>query len=45
MIISDKFIRNIKTTVYSLPMNLHEHQWYCKNTASQLKFGQQILEG
>jgi len=26
--ISDKFIRNFKGRIYSLPMNLHKHQLY-----------------
>jgi len=26
--ISDKLIRNVKSRVYSSPMNLHKHQFY-----------------
>ena len=26
--ISDKFIRNVKSRIYSLNMNLHKHQLY-----------------
>ena len=28
MRISDKFIRDVKNRIYSLPMNLHTHQLY-----------------
>ena len=41
--ISEKIIRNVKSRIYTLPINLHKHQLYLLEQHSEsFEFGQQL---